>query len=304
MAARRQATSVPAETGRHIVREAEALIGGAIAVSSALARLSYSAEAPRQNLGGPLGHLLAGTALRAVGVGAYLLPVYLALVGVALLRRTTNDLGGSRLGGAVLLVCGVAALAGLLAGGKAVTHGGGWLGGFLGTVLRNLMGAPGAYLVIGVALVLSLVLATGISAFDTVGRLSSFAFDSVRAGSSWLVSRLRRRAATPPAEPIPLVRPARAARGPVPLTNARDDQPRRRAEKAEQVVERVEAPPPIIREPERKPEPKRVRKFDKQQEELFAEDSYRLPPPSLLDPPQKSAQPIDEAALPTSSRIL
>ena len=90
---------------------------------------------------------------RAVGVAAYLLPVYLALVGVALLRRNTNDLGGSRLGGAVLLVCGVAALAGLLAGGKAVTHGGGWLGGFLGTVLRNLMGKPGAYLVIGVALV-------------------------------------------------------------------------------------------------------------------------------------------------------
>jgi len=194
MAARRQAASVPAETGRHILREAEALIGGAVAVFIALALLSYSAEAPRQNLGGPLGHLLADTALRAVGVGAYLLPVYLALVGVALLRRNTNDLGGSRLGGAVLLVCGVAALAGLLAGGKAVTHGGGWLGGFLGTVLRNLMGAPGAYLVIGVALVLSLVLATGISAFDTVGRLSRFAFDSVRASSSWLLSRLRRRA--------------------------------------------------------------------------------------------------------------
>src|SRR5262245_27242491 len=307
MAARRQAASVPAETGRHILREAEALIGGAVAVFIALALLSYSAEAPRQNLGGPLGHLLADTALRAVGVGAYLLPVYLALVGVALLRRTTNDLGGSRLGGAVLLVCGVAALAGLLAGGKAVTHGGGWLGGFLGTVLRNLMGAPGAYLVIGVALVLSLVLATGISAFDTVGRLSRFAFDSVRASSSWLLSRLRRPRATPPAEPIPLIRPPRAARAPVPLTDALDDQPRRRAEKvekAEQVVEKVETLPPIIREPERKPEPKRARKFDKQQEELFAEDSYRLPPPSLLDPPQKSAQPIDEAALLTSSRIL
>src|SRR5262249_3584055 len=190
----RQAASVPSETGRHILREAEALIGGAVAVFIALALLSYSAEAPRQNLGGPLGHLLADTALRAVGVGAYLLPVYLALVGVALLRRPPSGVGGSRLGGAVLLVCGVAALAGLLAGGKAVTHGGGWLGGFLGTVLRNLMGRPGAYLVIGVALVLSLVLATGISAFDTVGRLSRFAFDSVRAGSSWLGWRLRRRA--------------------------------------------------------------------------------------------------------------
>ncbi len=303
MAARRQASTVPVETGRHILREAEALVGGAVAVFIALALLSYSAETPRSNLGGPLGHLLADTALRAVGVAAYLLPVYLALVGVALLRRNANDLGGSRLGGAVLLICGVAALAGLLVGGKAVTHGGGWLGGFLGTVLRNLMGAPGAYLVIGVALVMSLVLATGISAFDTVGSLGRWSLGRARAGAAWIMGRVRRRAAAP-AGPIPLVRPIRTARSPVPLTEALDELPRRRAEKAER-AEKVDAPPPIIREPERKPEPaKRARRPDRQQEELFANDSYRLPPPSLLDPPQKSAHPIDEAALLTSSRIL
>src|SRR5262245_49599227 len=171
MAARRQTASVPAETGRHILREAEALTGGAVAIFVALALLSYSPATPRDNLGGPLGHLLADTALRALGVAAYLFPVYLGLVALALLRRTTNDLGGSRLGGAVLLVCGVAALAGLLVGGKAATNGGGWLGGFLGTVLRNLMGAPGAYLVIAVALIMSLVLATGLSAFEMVARV-------------------------------------------------------------------------------------------------------------------------------------
>ena len=299
MAARRQAAGVPADTGRHLLREAEALIGGAVAVFIALALLSYSPETPRSNLGGPVGHLLAGTALRAVGVAAYLLPVYLALVGLALLRHSTDDLGGSRLGGAVLLVCGVAALAGLLVGGKAATHGGGWLGGFLGTVLRNFMGAPGAYLVIGVALVMSLVLATGISAFDTVGRLGGFGFRRVRASSAWIASRLRRRRA-PAAEPTPLVRSARLARVPVPLTEPLDDVSLRRAEK----TEKAEAPPPIIREPERKPEtPRRARRLETQ-EELFAEDSYRLPPPSLLDPPQKSGPPIDEAALLTSSRIL
>src|SRR5262245_44633497 len=175
MAARRQAQSVPSQTGRHILREAEALTGGAVAIFVALALASYSPDAPRDNLGGPLGHILADTALRAVGVAAYLFPLYLGLVAVALLRRSADDLGGSRIGGAVLLVCGVAALAGLLAGGKSVTHGGGWLGGFLGTVLRNLMGAPGAYLIISVALVLSLGLATGIPAFHTVGRVGRLA---------------------------------------------------------------------------------------------------------------------------------
>src|SRR5262249_8853831 len=101
-------------------------------------------------------------------------------------------------------------------------------------------------------------------------------------------------------EPTPLVRSARLARVPVPLTEPLDDVSLRRAEK----TEKADAPPPIIREPERKPEtPRRARRLETQ-EELFAEDSYRLPPPSRLDPPQKSGPPIDEAALLTSSRIL
>src|SRR4029453_5353559 len=99
--------------------------------------------------------------------------------------------------------------AGLLVGGKAATRGGGWLGGFLGTVLRNLMGAPGAYLVIGVALVISLVLATGVSALDTVGRLGRVGFGRVRAGSSWILARLRRRPRAAADGPMP-------ARGPLP----------------------------------------------------------------------------------------
>jgi S-DNA-T family DNA segregation ATPase FtsK/SpoIIIE len=313
MAARRQATSVPEDTGRHILREAEALMGGAVAIFIALALLSYSAATPRANLGGPLGHLLADTALRALGVAAYLLPVYLALVSVGLLRRTTNDLGGSRLGGAVLLVCGVAALAGLVVGGRPVAHGGGWLGGFFSTVLRNVVGVPGAYLLIGVTVVMALVLATGISAFDVVTRVGGWTIAGVRSGLVRVVARLRRRPATASEPiPLPLARSARAARVPVPLTEALDEPPRRRAQKGEQAeagpddggAGRADAPPPIIREPERKPEPsKRVRRQELQ-EELFAEDAYRLPPPSLLDPPQKSAQPIDETALLTSSRIL
>src|SRR5262245_43723006 len=166
MAGRRQQVASVPSAGRHLLREAEALTGGAVAVFVALALLSYSPDLPRQNLGGPVGHLLADTALRALGVAAYLFPVYLGLVALALLRRNVEDLGGARFTGAVLLVGGVAALAGLLAGGKAATRGGGgWLGGFLGIALRDVIGAPGAYLVIGVALVMAMVLATGISAF-------------------------------------------------------------------------------------------------------------------------------------------
>jgi hypothetical protein len=67
--------------------------------------------------------------------------------------------------------------------------------------------------------------------------------------------------------------------------------------------------PPIIREPE-KPEKKppvarreRGKRLEGQ-EELFVNDRYRLPTVSLLDEPKRREEPLDEAALHASSRIL
>ena len=57
MAARRQ----PAVPGAHLIREAEAISAGAVAVFLALSFLSFSPDAPHPNLGGPVGHALAGT---------------------------------------------------------------------------------------------------------------------------------------------------------------------------------------------------------------------------------------------------
>src|SRR5262249_50343029 len=156
---------------------------------------------PRQNLGGPVGYLLADTALRALGIASYLFPLYLGFVALALFRRNGDDLGGMRLGGAVLLVCAVAALAGLAGGGPpAVRGGGGWLGGFLGTALHQLVGGPGAYLMLSVVLITSLVLATGVSAFDVTERTARWVFGTVGAGLHWGIGRLRRR---PPGAELP-----------------------------------------------------------------------------------------------------
>src|SRR5262245_36673449 len=188
MAGRRHQVAGVPSAGRHFLREAEGLVGGAVALFVALALLSYSPDLPRQNLGGPVGHLLADTILRALGVAAYLFPFYLGVVAVALLRGAVDDLGGARLGEAVLLVVGVWAGSGLVAGGKATVRGCGWLVGFLGTALRGLVGAPGAYLVIAVVLVMSLVLATGISAFDMAAYLGRWTSGRVRAGATWVMA--------------------------------------------------------------------------------------------------------------------
>jgi S-DNA-T family DNA segregation ATPase FtsK/SpoIIIE len=279
----------------HLVREAEAIAGGALALFLALSLFSYSPDAPHSNLGGLVGHGLADTTLHALGVAAYLFPAYLVYFMATRLRRDTTDLGGLRLTGAALLVLTTAALAGLATQGRPVVRGGGWLGGFVGSALHDLLGGIGATLFLTVLLVVALVLATGVSAVDV----------GVRAGR-WLGTTLRQGAARGGAAALRLLgrapttsvrtpqRPRRVTPPPVLLDDAIDDDGGD--------VDR----PPIIREPERRPDaPKRERtRRNEDQADLFAPDKYRLPALSLLDPPVRTAQPIDEAALHASSRIL
>src|SRR5213080_3379785 len=282
MAARRQ----PAVPGAHLIREAEAISAGAVAVFLALSFLSFSPDAPHPNLGGPVGHALAGTALRALGVAAYLFPLYLGYFTVALLRRGAEGFGGLRLVGAALLVASIAALAGLVTGGRAVVRGGGWLGGFAGVALRDLLGGPGAFLLLAVVLVVALVLATGVSAVEASGRAARWLAAAARAGAA----RLGRR---PGAAEEPAAAPRRP-KLPVLLDDALEPPPEARADD----------PPPIIREPERRPEAPRRARRSELQEELFTEDTYHLPALNLLDPPVRTTQPLDESALHANSRIL
>jgi S-DNA-T family DNA segregation ATPase FtsK/SpoIIIE len=285
MSARRQ----PALGGAHLVREAEAISAGALAIFLALSFLSYGADAPRGNLGGPVGHALAGTALRALGVAAYLLPLYLGYFTVALLRRGAEGFGGLRLGGAVLFLLSVAGFGGLVTRGEAVVRGGGWLGGFVAVALRDLLGGTGGVLLLGVVLVVALVLATEVSAVEVAGRAARWIATSARAGVVRAVARARGvvREAPPPA-------PARRAKPPILLDETVDEPP-----DAE-----PEAPPPIIREPERRMETGKRPKRAELQEELFAEETYRLPALALLDEPVRTTQPLDESALLASARIL
>jgi DNA segregation ATPase FtsK/SpoIIIE, S-DNA-T family len=287
MAARRP----PAMPGAHLIREAEAISAGAIALFLALSFVSFASDAPHANLGGPVGHALAGTALRALGVAAYLFPLYLAYFTVALLRRGAEGFGGLRLGGAALLVLSIAALAGLATGGRAVVRGGGWLGGFIGVALHDLLGGPGAFLLLAVVFVVAIVLATGVSAVETGAVAVRWARSEARTRAAEVFARLRGRPVAKPVAP-----PSRRAKSPGPILLDNEV-----AEPADPVEE---APPPIIREPERRADPAKRTKRVELQEELFAEDAYRLPALHLLDEPVRATQPLDESALLASARIL
>jgi S-DNA-T family DNA segregation ATPase FtsK/SpoIIIE len=247
---------------------------------------------PHHNLGGRIGNAIADAALQAIGVAAYLFPIYLALLMASLFRDGTEDLGTLRVGGAVLLVASVASLAGLLSGGEHAASGGGWLGGFLGTELGDLLGGIGAFLVLLMLVVVSLVLSTGVSAFAAAAQVRRWAQRAAaRAREEWQ----RRGTAVERMRPAPRA-PQRRREAPVRLLL--DDV-------VEPVAAREVAPPPIIREPEKKPPPKREKgKRHDAQEELFAADRYRLPTVSLLDEPKRREEPLDEGALHASSRIL
>jgi len=286
----------PVPAGAHLIREAEAISAGAVAVFLAISLLSYRPDAPHADLGGPVGHALAETLLQALGLAAYLFPVYLGYFAASLLRSEGPGFGGMRLGGALLLVASVAALAGLASGGRTVAQGGGWLGGFMGTATHELLGGTGAFLLLAVVLVVALVLATGVSAIELGGHGVRVAERAARA--VW--ARVRR-GHQPPSSSR---RPSAARSGPVPILLEEAVEEAGAGAPAQIALDR---PPPIIREPERKPERpaagKRARRAEAQ-EELFAEDTYRLPPITLLDPPVQTTQPLDETALLASSRIL
>ena len=289
MAARRTA----AKAGGSVIREAEAISAAALAVFLALSFLSYVPGAPRANLGGPVGNALADAGLHALGLAAYLLPLYLGYLTVVLFRHDAVGFAGTRLAGAGLLVASLAALGGLVTGGRAVVRGGGWLGGFLGVATRDLLGGPGATLALTVVLVVALVLATGVSAVAVangvarlLGAAAGRAAVHLRVAGARLFGRAPARA--------PLARPARAVT-PVLLDDAVEPS------------EGASDPPPIIREAPEPPESsgpaKRTRRVERQQE-LFGEETYRLPALALLDPAVRSTPPIEESALIASSRIL
>ena len=187
-----------------LIREAEAISGGALALFLALSLLSYTPDAPHANLGGPVGHAIADTALHALGLAAYLFPLYLGYVTVTLMRPGTEDLSGLRLAGAGLLIVTLAGLAGLVTEGRAIVRGGGWLGGFVGTALRELVGGPGGYLALTGLLAVALMLATGVSAIAVTTRLAR---QLAATGTRLAAAGLRRAGRLPMArEPGPRIR--------------------------------------------------------------------------------------------------
>ena len=137
-----------------------------------LSFFAYQNELANLNFAGRVGHGLADVGVQTLGYAAYLIPLDLILVALLLFRHKAHELSIPRVVAAIVLLLCVAVLLGVAAPPppiRPVTLAGGWLGGFLASVLAQGFGTLGTAVLVGAMLVLSVVFATRLSLSRLVG---------------------------------------------------------------------------------------------------------------------------------------
>jgi len=290
--------SASASAAVRVLDEVVAVVALAAAIFALVSFLSYQRGATGNNLGGPVGYGLANGVLQALGLAAYLLPVLVIAIAAMLFRQATHELQASRAAGGATLVIIVAIAFGLLRPDRDVAVAGGWIGGFIATILREAFGLGGATVLTVSLLLVAFVFTTSISlrlAATGLARGVSAGWSGTR--SRW--ARWRARPAThaadspknvkhespPPAEPPVIL-----------LKDAIEDDEPPAVESVDPVVV-APAPPP-------KPVEKPPRPVVQEELHFSIEGHYQVPTSMFLDLPKRSGVRVDEEALRKSSQIL
>jgi S-DNA-T family DNA segregation ATPase FtsK/SpoIIIE len=299
-----------AEEASRIVYEVEGIVCAAIAAVLALSFASYVPDLPARNQVGPLGHWLANLLVEAFGLAAYLFPAVLGLGALALFANVAGMTSPVRMLGAFAVLIEAAVALGLFRTGVASERAGGWVGGFLATVMRDALGASGSTVVLGAAglLIWLMVTATPLSTVaGAVKGQTSGLFGAVGPRMAELLASLLRRSwgALP-----------RFRRGPEIATDAKPA--RKRAAKVESddapVVfgdgDLVPAPTrtePLVQisQPESKSKKKSAKDASQEEFSFALEcDDYKLPPPRLLGKSDDPTEYADEKTLVAQSKVL
>ncbi|MDH3976001.1 MAG: DNA translocase FtsK 4TM domain-containing protein [Deltaproteobacteria bacterium] len=166
------------------VEEISGLIIIALSLFYFMALVTYSPSDPSfnsyvsdsrgtDNLGGVVGAFISDISLQLFGLSSYILPAITLLAGIFLLvRKQIKIKEASKIAGLILLLLASSAFLSLLKTGSPI-KGGGVTGDALSTILVAYLNYWGAYLFSALALVLSLILTTGISTVTFVKTLSS-----------------------------------------------------------------------------------------------------------------------------------
>ena len=259
--------------GTQLLNEVAGVVALAAAAFALVSLLSFHYGQTKMNLGGPIGYGLSSTLMQAFGIAIYLLPVMLAALGTRLFRSRTDDLSVARAMAALILMLSISVMLGLSLQ-RDDAHAGGWIGGFVGTVLREACGTVGAFLVAGAFLLLAVMFTTGSSLRDGAGAIAS--------GAQARVGRWRSR------------------RTKLAAVVDRSAGNRRRESPGD-----GDGPVIVLGDDTAVPPAAKPRRQLTQEELPFAADAgYQMPPLSVLDTPRHNALRVDEEALRKSSEIL
>ena len=282
------ATSAAEPATARVLDEVVAVVVLAAAIFALVSFASYQRGATTGNLGGPVGYGMANLVLQALGLAAYAVPLLLLVVAAALFRQATQSLVVSRAVGGLVLVLDAAVAFALVLPDRDVTFAGGWLGGFVATLLHETFGGVGAMVMVASFLIVSFVFTTGTSLRGAATMLrGSLGAAGGRLRALW-AERAERRAARVRARP-----------------NVKREPPAEPANPVIVLSDEAEPPRPVPAAPAGLKAPERPKRAVVQEAFSFAADgSYQLPPSSFLDPPQRSGVRIDEEALRKSSQIL
>jgi S-DNA-T family DNA segregation ATPase FtsK/SpoIIIE len=236
-----------------------------------------------QNRGGFVGALLADLLLQGLGMAAYLLPVFLALVAGQMFRTQRGGFGLSKAAAYTILLLSVSVVLSVVVDTESAREAGGIVGGFLEeSVLVPLFGRLSAVLIACFTTLLSIMLLTQNSLLDIAG----YGSKSLRELRSTLVPALSQR-----------------------LRAFRDKKEKRKGENTKK-EKRDYVPPPIVLKEEYRDEPaaKRPQRKPPLPPEQFKlpelGEGYKMPPLELLDPPDGEQFKIETETLQANSLIL
>jgi S-DNA-T family DNA segregation ATPase FtsK/SpoIIIE len=290
-----------AEVGRRLLREVEGIFGAVTALFLLASFLSYAPGEAGRNVCGPVGHATADILVPALGLAAYLIPLYLGVLAWHLLREDGPAIPIGKAVGCTVLVLAAATTFALTRESASGITAGGWLGGFVAAELRAFLGTFGAAIVTTALLVLSIQLSTEAS-LPALGRaisqgamtLGTSAFTQAR---GWRQACLKAWAARVAARAAAKAEAKVRQSDPVPAARAKPS-----IVVAKPIVKLTPADQVGTGDQKRS---RRPSKAEQQPELPFqAKGTYTVPPLSLLDPPVLPTVLVDEEALIALSRIL
>ncbi len=280
----------------------------ALGSALALSFLSYAPDSRADNYVGPVGYAVSNVLIQSFGFAAYIFPVLLLAASVALFARFYTTVSPVRVVGGLSLLVVLAVALGLYRADAPPETAGGWIGGFLATLMGHAFGVIGSSVILVALALLIFIMLTGLPP----SHLAHVLVEATGARTASLFAVLRERLASVAAvatswlEKFPSISQRRSARG-EPAPFAYEDPMVFGGEEA--AVEPVAALPLIQITGDRNgSKPTAEKKPAKAQQEEFifeVDDSdYKLPPVALLGKSDGTRDYGDEKVLITQSKVL